>query len=361
MNEIKVLAVGDIYLQTRDNKHPFEKVKAIFKYKDILFGNLETVLSNHGKEIEKAVLLNCSPQKVKSLKDVDFDILNVANNHIMDLGPEGFIETLEVLNRNDLLFIGAGNHKFSHDQVIVERKGIKVGFLGYYEHGFRNSGEGIFINKLSEEEIITDIRRLKPRCDAIIISLHWGIEKVSYPSPKQIRLARVLIDNGANVILGHHTHVLQGIERYGKGLIAYSLGNFQFEFDPEECLNERTKRTNESIILSLEIGKKGLLGYDIIPIKIGTDFVPYIPTEKEQREISHYFAKISESLNGINFTESWWFGQIAEEYLSGNMKAWIVRIRKYGIKHFIQCIRWLVSPFVLRCFIGMLRHKKKYD
>jgi len=130
-NSLKLIAVGDICLKTKNNMHPFKNVKQAYKYKDILFGNLETVLSNRGKEVEKAVLLHASPKKVEYLKDAEFDILNVANNHIMDLGLEGFNDTLEVLNRNDLKFVGAGNQKFNHSYAIVERKGIKLGFLGY--------------------------------------------------------------------------------------------------------------------------------------------------------------------------------------------------------------------------------------
>jgi poly-gamma-glutamate synthesis protein (capsule biosynthesis protein) len=362
MNEITLLAVGDIFLQTIDDKDPFERVREILKDKDLLFGNLETPLSNRGKEKEKAVSLHTSPDKVRYLREAGFDALNIANNHIMDLGLQGFAKTLTVLNRNNLTFIGAGNERFSQSQVTVERKGVTVGFLGYSESGFRNSAKGIFINRINEDEIIRDIRSLIPQCHAIVVSLHWGIEKVFYPSPQQVKLARRLIDSGATVILGHHPHVVQGIEQYKSGLIAYSLGNFQFRFVREECLDERTKRTNESIILSLEMDTNGLVDYDIIPVKIGMDFVPYLPPKREQEEILRFLRQVSNSLNSTNFHESWWFEEIAEEYLSGNMKSWIIRIKKYGIKHLIQCMRWLISPFVIRCYIGMLmRRMKKYD
>jgi len=361
-SKIRLIAVGDICLQTKNGEHPFQKVSQAFYGKDILFANLETVLSNQGKEAEKAVQLYTSPDKVKYLKESGFDVLNIANNHIMDLGSQGFHEMLEVLNRNSLTFIGAGNMRFSQSRAIVERNGIKVGFLGYSEGGYRKSAEGIFINRIDEDKIIEDIRRLTSQCNAIVISLHWGIEKVFYPSPKQVKFARRLIDSGATVILGHHPHVLQGIERYKSGLIAYSLGNFQFVVVPDECSGERTKRTNESIILSLDICKDGLVGHHIIPVKIGMDFVPYLPVKTEQEEILRFLRHVSEPLNSGNFRESWWFEEIAEEYFFGNMKSWIIRIKKYGIKHFIQCVRWLISPFVIKCYVGMLRRRmKKHD
>ena len=96
------------------------------------------------------------------------------------------------------------------------------------------------------------------------MSLHWGIEKAFYPSPKQVALAHKLIDSGATIILGHHPHVIQGIENYKSGLIAYSLGNFQFAFDPKECSNENNKRTNQSFILKVRINKQEIESYDIV-------------------------------------------------------------------------------------------------
>jgi hypothetical protein len=361
-SKIRLIAVGDISLQTKNSEHPFQKISQAFYGKDILFANLETVLSNQGKEAEKAVQLYTSPDKVKYLKETGFDVLNIANNHIMDLGTQGFHETLDVLNRNNFTLIGAGSQRFNHSQAIVQKKGITIGFLGYSEGGYRKSAEGIFINRIDEDKIIEDIRRLTPQCNAVVVSLHWGIEKVFYPSPKQVKFARRLIDSGATVILGHHPHVLQGIERYKSGLIAYSLGNFQFLFVPDECSGERTKRTNESIILSLEICKDGLVGHHIIPVKIGMDLMPYLPTKREQGEILHFLRQISESLNRGDFCESRWFEEIAEENFFGNMKSWIIRIKKYGMKHFIQCMRWLISPFVIKCYIGMIKWRmRKYD
>lgn len=136
MSIVNLMAVGDIFLQSKNGNDPFEKIKRVFKEKDILFGNLETALSNKGKEVEKAVPLHTSPDEVKYLKDTSFDILNLANNHVFDLGIDGFNETLEVLSRNDIQFIGVANQKFNSSYLIVKKRGIKLGFLGYCESGF---------------------------------------------------------------------------------------------------------------------------------------------------------------------------------------------------------------------------------
>ncbi|PKP61716.1 poly-gamma-glutamate biosynthesis protein [Candidatus Atribacteria bacterium HGW-Atribacteria-1] len=352
MNTINLLAVGDISLKTRNNKLPFEKVKEIFKDKDILFGNLETVLSNQGRETEKAVSLYTSPDKVNYLKGVGFDILNIANNHIMDLGIEGFNETLKVLTKNNINFIGARN-KFERNYLIVEKQGIKSSFLSYTEDGFSLPEKNVWINKLEPKDIIRDIFFVKQQCDLIIVSLHWGIENVFYPSPQQIDLAHKIIDSGATIILGHHPHVIQGIERYKNGLIAYSLGNFQF--DPSISYSPN----NYSFILLIELTKDGLQAYDINPVKIDDEFIPYVPTEEEQEEIRQFISEKSQHINNGSITRQWWFEQIAGEYLSGNMKSFIIRIKRFGFRHFLQCIRWLISPFVIRCYIGFLLKKLK--
>ena len=354
MDKIKLIAVGDISLRTRSDSHPFEKVKAVFNDKDILFGNLETVLSNRGKVAEKAVVLYTSPDKVEWLKDAGFDILNIANNHIMDLGVEGFDETLNVLNQNNLNFIGCSNHKFNQPYAVIEVNNTKIGFLGYYEGSFNKPQNGVLINGMNEDDIIEDVRNLKSQCDTIILSLHWGIENVFYPSPKQIDLAHKLIDSGATVILGHHPHVIQGIERYKEGLIAYSLGNFQF--DPSISYSPN----NQSLILSIELTKDGLDSYDIIPVKIDEDFVPYVPAEEEQEEIRRFISEISQPINNGMITWRWWFEEIAYKYLSGNMRSWVIRIKKHGVKHLLQCLIWLVSPFCIRCYLGFMRKRIKH-
>ena len=272
----------------------------------------------------------------------------------MDLGIEGFNEALEVLARNDLSFIGAGSLKFDKHNTIIEKKGIKLGFLGYCVCGFRNYVDGVFINRIDEDSVVTDITTLKTHCDIVIVSLHWGIENVFYPSLTQIKLARNLVDAGATLVLGHHPHVVQGIERYKNGLIVYSLGNFQFVTEKEE--------NKKSIILSVEISKNGIEDYKIIPAKINEDFAPYVMNDQNTQEMLSFIDTISLPIIEGKVNENWWFEEIARQHLIGNMEAWIVRIKKYGINHLLQCIKWLISPFSVRCYLGLLRRRiRKYD
>ena len=350
MQRVKLIPVGDISLRTRNNKYPFENIQETLKNKDILFGNLETVLSSKGKAAEKAVLRYSSPKNVEHLKSSGFNVLNIANNHIFDLGLEGFSNTLDVLYQNDLTYIGA-NNKPGKNYVIVEKKGIKFGFLGYTQGGFSLPEKGVWINKIEKTDIIKDIEYISPQCEFVIISLHWGIQNAFYPSPKQINFARKLIDAGATVILGHHPQVIQGIERYTTGLIAYSLGIFQY--DP------KLPKRNKSIILCLNFNRERLESYEIIPVIIDKNFLPGVAGDKLKDKVGDFITKISQPLNNEHFAERWWFEEIAAEYLSSNMKSWIIRIKKYGIKHFFQCLKWIISPFTIRCYIGFLSKRLK--
>jgi len=354
MNDIKLFAVGDILLQARSNKHPFDKVKKTFKDKDILFGNLETALSGQGKREKKAFPLYSPSENVKYLKDVDYDVLNIANNHILDRGVEGFNNTLEVLNKNDLNFIGANNDKSISNHLILEKRGMKFGFLGYTTGRFKIPS-GICINKLSEKKILADIESIKNKCDFVIISLHWGTENVFYPSPNQIDLAHNLIDNGATLILGHHPHVIQGVEEYKDGLIVYSLGNFQFRPRLSQS------KTSESIILCVDFNMGGIKKYEIIPVGIDNELLPKLVEGQKKNEMLNYISDLSQMISSSKITEKWWYEEIAEEYLSNHMNSYRIRIKKYGIFPLVECAVWLITPFCIRCYAGIIRQKLKHS
>lgn len=347
MGTLKLMAVGDITLQTRNNEHPFNYVMNLFGKKDILFGNLETVLSTTGKEAKKSVVLKTSPDSISYLVDAGFDILNIANNHVLDLGLEGFRNTLDLLDEHELEYIGASFEKSSLNSVVLERNGIKLGFLGYTIGRFKVPEE-ISISKIKEKKIISDIELIKDKCDFVVVSLHWGTENVFYPSPKQVEFAHKLIDHGATLILGHHPHVLQGIEKYKNGLIAYSLGNFQFD-----CKLSQSS-INDSIILCVDFNKNEINDFQIIPIVINEDFVPFQAEGKVKEKILNFFSNISKPLIEAKVTNKWWFEKIGEEYLIGNMNSYCTRIKKYGIMPLLECIIWLLTPFCLKCYSGII-------
>jgi hypothetical protein len=355
MPEIKLLAVGDISLKTVENFSPFKNVSSILNSGDILFGNLETVLSESACSAQKAVSIATAPWKVKYLREAGFDVLNLANNHILDSGSNGFLETLEILKEGKFRTIGVSSKANRQCSTIINKNGIAVGFLGYDQNGHANTDSGTVVNRISQKVIIDDIKSLSTDCDIIIVSLHWGIENVSYPSPKQITLARALIDAGADIILGHHPHVFQGIEYYNGGLIAYSLGNFQFEYDVSGHSSKSHCQTDYSMILSIRIGKEGLISYEIMPIVIGSSYLPRLADDPTQNYIFNQIDLISQPLSSANNDWGWWYDQISKRYLSDSLRSWKARIRNYGIPHYVKFCKWLITPFVLRCMMSVFK------
>jgi len=168
------------------------------------------------------------PEYARSLRSAGFTALGVANNHAMQHGISAFEETVESLKSADIACVGLrGRDAWCSDPVVQRtHEGLRVGLLGYcwrprqYEHGVPPYAEG------DVEAVEKDVRRLGRSADAVVVSLHWGEEFLSAPSTSEVAAARRIIDAGAAVIVGHHPHVLRPVERYGQGVICYSLGNF---------------------------------------------------------------------------------------------------------------------------------------
>lgn len=253
MNELKLICTGDIFLQTKNGLNPFQNIKEVFFGDVLLFGNLESALSNKGKPIEKRVLIKMNPSKVDHLTNAGFDIVNIANNHIMDYGKIGLRDTIDILDKKNIKFIGAGkNINDAVNPVIFQRNGFKIGFIGFTEIGIMATENRDGCAPLNKELLLTLLPKLRKEVDILIISLHWGVEYVFYPSPNQQKIARFLIDNGADLVIGHHPHVIQGIEKYKNKFIFYSLGNCNFGTEQDKNYNG----TNVGVILSIKFSKK---------------------------------------------------------------------------------------------------------
>lgn len=349
MNWIRLIAVGDIWLQTGGSRHPFEDVGHILKDGDILFGNLETALSVRGERARKHHVISSPPEATRYLVDAGFDVLSVANNHSADLGAEGLINTLHALESRGILPVGASASPGRQKPVIIEKNGISVGFAGYTTGRITIRG-GASVNRLIEEDIVADIASLAGRCDHIAVSLHWGIEMASYPSPRQIDLAHRLIDAGATLVLGHHSHTMQAIERYRGGLIAYSLGMFQFDPNWPHNLSE------EGFALSVDLRERGVIGeVEVIPIIVDDDFVPRPAEAARNDEIRVSIADISRPVAEGRLTRARWFEEIAPAYMTMNLESYRHRIRQDGPLPLLEMAVWLCTPFCLGCYAGLVR------
>jgi hypothetical protein len=348
MQTLELIAVGDMCLVCPKGQDPFAHVARYLRAGDIVFGNLEGVLCEAAVPIEKDIVLRAAPSSAEYLRRAGFTILSVANNHALDFGPAGLSQTLAALKEQGIQFVGACDRWSPAGQEIVERKGLRLGFLGYHDAGASAGPGAAFLKPIDRSAMRADLHRLRPRCDAAIVSLHWGIEYAHYPSPRQIELARDLVHNGATLVLGHHPHVVQGIDELETALVLYSLGNFQCK--------PRSQEAHWSFLARVTMSARGVERYKLLPLCVGEGNRPRFVWGAARRRMQQLVEQVSAPLYESRVTEGWWFEQIGGVYLRRSLRAWVTRVRKYGIRHLVPFVRWLVSRFTLKCCLGLFRN-----
>ncbi|MBI4909695.1 MAG: CapA family protein [Acidobacteria bacterium] len=219
----------------KDPSWPFRKIGAEFSAADIAFANLESPFAAAPPYTEERMVFRAHPSMIDGLLHAGIDIVSTANNHSRDAGDPGIRLTLEILAKNKIAAVGTALQPAALAQgVILERKGIRFGFLAYtYDQRNGNHPDtDPRIAMLDPALITTQVRELRKRADVVIVSMHAGAEYQSKPNAQQATAARAAIDAGASVVVGHHPHVVQPAERYKNGVIFYSLGNLVFDQDP---------------------------------------------------------------------------------------------------------------------------------
>jgi poly-gamma-glutamate capsule biosynthesis protein CapA/YwtB (metallophosphatase superfamily) len=309
---VTLQAVGDIgfvgrirdRIRLKEDGYPFSGVAKDLAAADIMFGNLEIPVLEREDEGHNPIVprtLIATVESIGRLRSAGFHILCLANNHVMDHGPQGLRTTLKALRGHDLLAVGAGEDLAgARRPVIVERKGLRFGFLAYTSSAntWAHAG-GPGAAPMRQEIVEEDIRALRRRVDVLLVSLHFGLMYTDYPRLNDQGLLRRWIDLGVDAILGHHPHVCQGIEAYGRGLIAYSLG--EFVFDPRAgnvVATQSLARRAETMILRCRFGKPGLAGWEIIPVRIGADLAPKSAEGEDAIRIRHRFEAFSKPIAG---------------------------------------------------------------
>lgn len=292
--QVTLEAVGDIMLgrtvgQQVLAKGPqvvFAGVQSALDSADVLVGNLECAITNQNLPVQKSFDLKAPPQTAQALALAGFDVLNQANNHAMDFGPAGLADTQNTLKQYGIATVGAGADASSaHAPVIITRNGLRMAFLGYVDVPPEKSGfdprswtatatsPGVAWG--DPEQIRADVQAAKLQADVVIVLLHSGIEitdVINNISANQRLDAETAIDAGAALVIGAHPHVLQQIEMYHGGLIAYSLGNFVFD--------QYAGIANASIILRVVLNKSGVQSYNYVPVLIDNG-LPQIVTPKD--------------------------------------------------------------------------------
>jgi len=283
-----MLFVGDIMLSSQrgvgkqikekgDYTYPFLKIADVLKSADLTFGNLEGPISFRGKDQGGQYSFRADPKTAFGLVSAGFDVLSIANNHIFDWGEDAFKDSIYILKANGIDPVGGGmNYSDANKPLIKKIKDTKVAFFAYsmidYDIGkFEATLDVPGKSSFNEEKLTREISRLKSSGDAdiVVVSFHWGNEYEKRSHSKQQEIAYSMIDSGADLIIGHHPHVIQEVEKYKDGWIAYSLGNFVFDQD----FSEETMR---GLMLEAEIKDKKINKVNPIEIKISETFQPYI-------------------------------------------------------------------------------------
>jgi poly-gamma-glutamate capsule biosynthesis protein CapA/YwtB (metallophosphatase superfamily) len=235
---LSLIAVGDIMLGGRTRRrireygrdYPFSAVLPILQRAPIVLANLEGPLAQKAQKQNRNFSYRVKPKAATSVLRAGINVVTLANNHLVDCGREGVLETLEALAAAGVTPLGAAaNQNAAHEPVIREAGGVRIGLLGYYWNrrcaataNLPGSAMGVF------EELETDIRQLRTRVDRVVVTFHWGRPYNPEPSPRARAKARFAIDCGAHAIVGHHPHIIQAFEVYRRCPIFYSIGNFAF-------------------------------------------------------------------------------------------------------------------------------------
>ncbi len=319
-------AVGDVMLargvarkMTRFGPgYPFEKAAPLLLSADIAFANLECPIAAGGAPVVKRVVFRARPATARSLAKAGVDIVSLANNHTLDYGPRGLAETMSNLRRNGVRWCGGGRSRDEAEAAtVIQRNGIKVAFVGFCEFAPqdtspRHKGPVIAVapntSAMSNADVVERVRRAVVRAqrqaDVVVASFHWGVEYAPRPEAAQKTLALAAVAAGAGLVLGHHSHVLQGFQvvpqnagrNARRALIAFSLGNFVFDPSPS-----RGAAPAETVVLRCVLSKRGVLSAQVVPMRIEA-CRPRAATAPETRRILTRLAQLSRAL-GTQMTQ----------------------------------------------------------
>lgn len=245
--ETRVILTGDVMLgrtvmttslDRRDPTYPFHKIADKLKSADLTFVNLENPIVDKCPRKTDGLIFCADPQMADGLVYAGVDIVSLANNHSANYGSDGIKNTREVLAQKKIAAVGTGN------LVIKEINGLKFGFLGFE-----------YIDKNPTPQEIQLIKDSNSKVDILIVAVHWGAEYQAKASTKQRTIAKTLVENGADVVVGHHPHWVQDIEYINSKPVYYSLGNFVFD-------QMWSQKTREGLAIKLTFDNRGNIKYE---------------------------------------------------------------------------------------------------
>lgn len=287
---VRISVVGDLLFTTpytadsssRGMEALTPEINAVFSDCDLVMANLESTLPTQ-EHITTEPRVFGTFQQFESLRRAHINLVSLANNHTFDALDSGFKQTLDTLDTLQINSFGAGaNLQEAQQCASFNIKGVRIAFIGAVAPStgmkFFADAQTPGVAQLDTEAVCANIKHLKKSHDHVILSPHWGDERFRFPSPEQIEQGRTFINAGATAVLGHHPHVMQGMEIYHSGIIAYSLGNFLsnpvYWKSGDTLTWDRFERSSQILILKLD--KQEMLDIEQIPtfddgIRVGMD------------------------------------------------------------------------------------------
>lgn len=248
-----------------DINYPFLKIRDYLKSADLVFGNLETPITPGPEIPDFEMIFRSNPGTEQALKQAGFSILSLANNHTQNFGEKGLKDTLSYLGNAGIKYVGAGeNEQEAYQPVYIEKKGIRFALLAYndtdvvpasYEAIGNHAGTAFMrIDKMTEA-----VKEAKQKADFVIVSIHAGTEYVNKPNASQVNFAHAAVEAGADLVIGHHPHVVQTLEKHKGKYIFYSLGNFVFD-------QPQSQETKEGLAIKIYFTKDKINKISLLPV-----------------------------------------------------------------------------------------------
>lgn len=365
-----IIAVGDIIIErdlqdvmrTKGSSYLFEKINPYLSSGNIVFGNFENPIADlkDNAFFDKRISYCSDPMIMDGLISSGFNILNIASNHMMDYGKSVLTSTIDILDENKIKHIGAGiTLAEARKPAMLKQGDVNVAFLGYQmideETNATDSSAGTA--PFDELIVIEDVKKARSIADIVIVSVHDGKEFVYYPEPLHQAKCRKIIDAGADIILGHHPHFIQGVEQYNKGLIFYSLGSFIIDYESPLTSYEQTLFLNSrknNISVKFHLSKEGVTSYEIVPVFMNNSYQAEKGTGHAKDRTLQLVSDISSPLNRKGKTIDDIFWKECKNYLAIQFPSFLSKVRQGNLKAFIGFLRWLTKDDIIRMIIGYL-------
>jgi poly-gamma-glutamate synthesis protein (capsule biosynthesis protein) len=279
---VTISAVGDMMigswsgdlLREHGPTYPFVRVAPYLQGSDVATGNLEGPHCTTGTADTKTYTYRMAPQLLDGYAWAGFDVLSLANNHAMDFGPQCMLENIAEIRKRGMEVCGGGaDIDEAHEPTVIVRNGLSIAFLCYsttFPESAWATPEQPGTAFPERNRLIRSVRSAAAEHDVVVVQFHWGEQGRTSPKDYQVGLAHLVVDNGADLVLGHHAHVLLGVEAYKGKLIFYGLGNFTFASFAE------TAKTSVIALVTLD-DQGNLVRGEVMPINVDNHQVELQP------------------------------------------------------------------------------------